>query len=367
VDQSNYVWDAESSLGYTPSQWQSDDIVVTRFLLAIPVDAPPNVYLNSLALASKDGAIPLQGLHGLPAPEIELGKQSIARGPVPATKPDLPIRYPSKAKFGDIQLLGSDAAGDVEAGGTWRLILFWQAGAKIPSNYKLRLTLTLPDGQEIARQEETLLKNTWPTRQWRPGDYIRSIHDLEIPKDAPRGKAVVRVSLWTPENKPVGRADGAPIAGIEIGGRAHTFSELKPQVPERAQFGDAIEMIGYDLPKTTVRPGEALNLNLYWHALKPADRSLTVFVHLLDAQGKVIGQSDSVPLGATAPTDTWLVNEYLADPYTFIVNGDALAGTASLEVGFYDATSGQRLPVTDEHRQVMGDHLVIGGLTVSPR
>ncbi|MBI4670557.1 MAG: hypothetical protein HY741_02665, partial [Chloroflexi bacterium] len=363
-DKMKYVWSEVSSLGYTPSQWQSDDVVITRLPIALPPDAPPQTYALDVALVSARGAIPLVRNGATPTSSVTLAETNVERGPAPQTKPDLEIRYPSKAKFGDIQLLGSDAAGEVAVGGVWRLVLFWQANAQLSSNYKLQLTALTEDGQEITRQEETLLKGIYPTKQWRAGDYVRSVHDLQIPADAPRGQAVIRVSLWTPDGKPVGRADGAPIAGIELAGRAHSFEKPSPQTARVARWGDAIEMIGYTLPQTTLRAGEPFEVTLYWHALKPAAKAYTVFVHVLDANGRVIGQKDAPPLNGDAPTDTWQRDEYIADTYAFDIARDAPLGAASLEIGFYDPASGQRLPVSDESGVTQGDHVIIQGLVV---
>lgn len=364
TDANGYEWSDAASLGYTPSQWQRDDLVVTRLSLAVSPDAPPQDYTLNLRLASAHGDIPLIKNDAPPASSIPLATRALTRGPVPQTKPELPIVYPSKAKFGAIQLLGTDAAGEAARGGAWRLVLFWHTDEKLAANYKLRLVATTEAGQEIARLEETLLKGIYPTRQWRAGDYVRSVHDLEIPADAPNGKAVVRVSLWTPDDKPVGRADGAPIAGIEVGGRAHTFEKPNPQIARTARFGDAIEWVGYDLPETNLRAGQPFHLKLYWRALQPTDKPYTAFVHLLDAHGRVIGQKDAPPLNGEAPTDTWVANEYLADEYSFEIAADAARGAAAVEIGFYDPQSGERLPVADDAGQ--GDRVLIEGLQLAP-
>ncbi len=364
TDANGYEWSDAASLGYTPSQWQRDDMVVTRLRLAIPPDAPPQEYTFKLTLSSAHGDIPLTKRDARPASSIPLATRALARGPVPQTKPELPIVYPSKAKFGDIQLLGTDAAGEAARGGKWQLVLFWHTQTKPAENYKLRIVATTEEGQEIARQEETLLQAIYPTRQWRAGDYVRSVHDLEIPADAPDGKAIVRVSLWTPDDKPVGRADGAPIAGIEIGGRTHSFAQPNPQVARAARFGDAIEWVGYALPETQLRAGQPFQLTLYWRALQPTDKPYTAFVHLLDANGRVVGQKDAPPLNGAAPTDSWVANEYIADEYSFEIAADAAPGAAAVEIGFYDPQTGQRLPVAGDAGQ--GDHVLIEGLQLAP-
>ncbi|NJN54501.1 MAG: hypothetical protein HC804_06955 [Anaerolineae bacterium] len=54
-----------------------------------------------------------------------------------------------------------------------------------------------------------------------------------------------------------------------------------------------------------------------WHCSgdpnRPFPASYRVFVHLLDAQGTVIAQSDSIPGEWTRPTTGWMPGEYILD------------------------------------------------------
>ncbi len=84
---------------------------------------------------------------------------------------------------------------------------------------------------------------------------------------------------------------------------------------------------------------------------------MTVFVHLLDEQGVIIGQSDGEPAGGSRPTSSWLPGEYIADQHSVRVRDDALLGSATLVVGLYDAATGQRIAWVDENGQVTGDSL----------
>ncbi len=133
-------------------------------------------------------------------------------------------------------------------------------------------------------------------------------------------------------------------------------------MPLTSRFGEAIQLVGYDLPKSNFRAGEEFNVNLAWKALGATDLPYTVFVHLLDANGLVIGQQDSQPLRGEAPTNTWQANEFISDPYEFSIAENAPPGPIVLEIGFYDPASGQRLPVTDADGNSLGDHLLLKGM-----
>ena len=363
-DNLHYTWNSIASLGYTPSQWQRDDVVVTLLPLRVPVDAPPQTYSFNLALASQNGTIPLVQKRDPPASPIQLGETIIARGEISDTKPDLDVRYPNQETFGDIEFFGSDAVGKAAAGTSWRVVLFWKANANPLQNYKLRLTARTVNGQELARHQEILLRDVYPTQEWRAGEYVRTVHDVEIPADAPRAHVQVRVFLFTPDDKPLGRADGASIASIEIVERVHSFGKPNPQHRRVARFGDAMELFGFDLPQTKLRAGDVFNITLYWHARGATEKPYVAFVHLLDANGKIIGKHDIEPMNGKAPTDKWQANEYITDAHTFEIAKDALKGAASVEIGFCDGATGARLPVSDADGNSLGDHLLIEELSV---
>jgi hypothetical protein len=291
--------------------------------------------------------------------EIALGSINITRGAI--AKPSLPVTYPSKQKFGDaLQLLGTDAVGEVAAGEAWRVALFWKTDTAISLDYKIRLRATTEDGKQIIVTQDDLIAPEYPTHNWRAGEYVRSIHDFKIPDDAPRGKVVVRLFVLDANGDIVGRTDGAPIAGIEITGRSHTFTAPNPKQKLNVRFGDSIELIGYDA--SAVRTNQPMTVTLYWHALAPTDKPYTVFVHLLDANNQILGQKDAPPMNGGAPTNAWVKGEYIADEYIFNVAAKA-TGAAVVEIGLYDPGTFARLSVFDNGNAI-GDHLILPRFTV---
>jgi hypothetical protein len=106
-----------------------------------------------------------------------------------------------------------------------------------------------------------------------------------------------------------------------------------------------VELLGYDLDPSELRAGQAMHVTLYWRALDEMEVSYTVFVHLLDRENRIWGQRDSIPGNGTLPTTGWVKGEVIADKYEFTVRPDAPPGEYLVEVGLYDAQTGQRLPV----------------------
>ena len=68
--------------------------------------------------------------------------------------------------------------------------------------------------------------------------------------------------------------------------------------------------------------------------------SLTVFTHLLDANERIRGQMDSIPLPGEALTTSWLPGEALGDEFELFVDPDAPVGTYAMEIGMYAPAQG---------------------------
>jgi hypothetical protein len=143
--------------------------------------------------------------------------------------------------------------------------------------------------------------------------------------------------------------------------------------PLEANLGDQVRLLGYDLVngrrgggepgegRVEVKPGDSLHLMLYWQALAPMDVSYTVFTHLLDGNNVIWGQHDSVPGGGSLPTTGWVVDQVIEDPYVITVKPDAPAGDYRIEVGMYDAATGQRLEVLSAAEESVGDRVLLLG------
>ena len=92
-----------------------------------------------------------------------------------------------------------------------------------------------------------------------------------------------------------------------------------PERPAEAVFGDAIRLAGYDLSPATLNPGGTAELTLHWQPLTRLDADFTTFVHLVDADGNKLSQSDHRPGGVFYPTSLWKPGETLADRHTLTV------------------------------------------------
>jgi 4-amino-4-deoxy-L-arabinose transferase-like glycosyltransferase len=132
------------------------------------------------------------------------------------------------------------------------------------------------------------------------------------------------------------------------------------QFQMEAHLGEYATLLGYDLNTTTLKPGQTLDLTLYWQAGERMDVDYTVFVHVVDGQGGIQGQHDGHPMDGRRPTTGWVAGEVIADEHLIPLKADVTPGQYRIEVGMYHWATGERLLVYDAQGQrIPGDQIVL--------
>jgi hypothetical protein len=80
-----------------------------------------------------------------------------------------------------------------------------------------------------------------------------------------------------------------------------------------------------------------------------------LFIHVLDGDGQMIGQHDGQPFGGEYPTSLWEAGERVRDARAF----ELPPAAQRLRIGWYDAQTGQRLPVYMPDGQPWPDNAVL--------
>ncbi|MFQ5435643.1 MAG: hypothetical protein ACE5FD_12265, partial [Anaerolineae bacterium] len=132
-----------------------------------------------------------------------------------------------------------------------------------------------------------------------------------------------------------------------------------------ADFGDQIALLGYDVHKDELRPGETFNLNLYWKAENDLDINYQSFVHILRPDGTLLAQSDHLNPGEF-PTRRWPLDKYVRDDHYLQIPAGASPGDYTVSVGLWVQAEGWRLPLLDASGAQIGDNAPLFNLTVLP-
>jgi hypothetical protein len=284
----------------------------------------------------------------------------------------LPARLPADASapnhtritFGDqAELVGyALPQKSVAPGNPLPVTLYWRAHTRIEEDFSVYIRLFDAAGNVVGRWNAFPGGGMYPTRFWQTDEIVVDSYRIPVSSDA-RGPSVGRVEVGLFRRVPLenlsardpqGAVITPTIARFKITGAASAQIEN----PVAYNFGDKISLVGYALPARAAS-GSDLSLKLFWRAQSVVEEDYMVFVHLVDARGKIIAQKDDQPQRGAYPMSFWDVGETIADEYALNIPRDALPGEYKIVVGVYRASDGTRLPVQGS------DHLILATLRIS--
>ena len=123
--------------------------------------------------------------------------------------------------------------------------------------------------------------------------------------------------------------------------------------------------MGYDIDVRRAKPGDSVQLTLYWQGLKTIRTDYTVFTHILGTDHTIAGQHDSTPRNGATPTSTWQPNAIMLDTHTLVIDPHAPPGVYIVVVGLYHAETGKRLPLLDDQLQYRDTHVLLSKLRIA--
>ncbi|HEV8639071.1 MAG TPA: glycosyltransferase family 39 protein [Chloroflexota bacterium] len=281
------------------------------------------------------------------------------RAALAASEPDAPP--PAAHLGGPARVLATLAPGDA-----LDVSLRWRALADVDEDYAV-FTHLLDHGQRlIAQDDEWPRRGFSPTSLWHSGQETLDRYRIRLRPDAPPGRYTLAVGLYrradlqrlTWSGQPTGR-DQIVLGSIKVAPPPPTEPVARRV---EARFGAAIRLLGFDdrLGAQSVVAGATLTVAPRWYVEAAPERDYTVFVHLVDAGGKLVANGDAPPLGGGYPTSVWEPGEQIADGYRIMVP-DGLRGPARLVVGLYRPDTGERLPIRPD-----ADSIVAAAFDVTP-
>jgi hypothetical protein len=140
---------------------------------------------------------------------------------------------------------------------------------------------------------------------------------------------------------------------------APSDSDPLTPAPLPADFGGQLAFLGYELLSEELGAGAEVALITAWRAVRKPEPPLSIFVHLLDPQGRIAGQSD----GLGANPDGLRPGDVLLHVHRFTVAPDAPPGRYWLQMGLYDPETMVRLPVAGQ----ASDRLLLTQVEVAAR
>jgi 4-amino-4-deoxy-L-arabinose transferase-like glycosyltransferase len=177
---------------YSTADWPAGAVVLDRYDLALPQDAPGGSYTLRLEVLDHESGQPA----GDPVALSELRIEEVDRRTIVP-----PIQYPRQANLGaQVEFLGYDLDRDeVAPGETLHLTLYWRALAPMEASYTVFTHLLDGANQIRAQQDNPPQGGSYPTTLWAPGEVVADPYALTVQADAPAGPHVIEVGLYLAE------------------------------------------------------------------------------------------------------------------------------------------------------------------------
>ncbi len=138
--------------------------------------------------------------------------------------------------------------------------------------------------------------------------------------------------------------------------------------PITIQFDTLVQLRGYAIDTTAVRPGEPIGIDLYWEVTGRPPGDYLLFVHLVDSEtGALVAQRDTHPGLGNFPSSQWQPGDRFVERLRLYVPETAyVPAMAEVRVGLY-APGSYRLGITDAATGAgLGDSFPLGGVALTP-
>jgi len=306
--------------------------------VALPSDMPPGSYELYLVLYD-DKAGPLTMAQGsgpfrstpIPVATVAVGLRPLADAPAP------PFAGGETAGGTPLHATGRWESWErLIAGVSTDLHISWQAQQELDTTGLIFRASAYDGNLNLLWQQIATPVNTLPPL-WEAGRTLRLSHAVKPQEGAP-GTTIVRLAVCAEQADVTlgcATADGVPV----ISQPPVMALAQPPQHAVGARWGETLTLVGYDLGWGDGGPG----LTLYWQAGEAPGGPLKRFVHLLDADGRIVAQSDELLSNNGIPVPYWRNGEYVVDHPQF--PSPQVTGVQAVCVGLYDAVTEERLPV----------------------
>ena len=273
-----------------------------------------------------------------------------------ANEPVLSNTFDAPIEFGNGMALGSYRV-RVQTAGRAQIVQLefeWQATRGIAEDFMVSVRAVDESGQVWGQTNSSPLGNFRPTSGWRPGEIIADHLGLLLWPGAPPGQYTIQVWLYR-------EADGSTVP-IRTGTHRETGGKLKlgdipvrlpayPPLPsvlgmsgESGYEFSGTLLLGYNLPMEDLRPGDALDVQLFWQCLRPALSQHTVSLWLEDNLGRVLSEVNDL-VSRRFPTNQWAPGQVVRDFHRLSLAPDLPAGRYAVRLRLEDGQGRLSEPV----------------------
>lgn len=241
-----------------------------------------------------------------------------------------------------IEFLGAQIdRGQAQPGDPIKVTLYWRALKPMDQLFTEFVHLIDEDGIIVAQRDTWPGRGMYPTIGWQPGRAFADEFYLHVPDGA---YAPDRATLQ------VGWVDAAGTRLNLIGPQGQTFADnaqplgsvtLTPRPGDfpnamQVNFGNTVELVGYEMSPRAIQPGGAVTVTLYWRSTAGFSADYQVFLNAIRPEtGRKSAEDTGRPLRGTLATTQWPVGQVITDVRVLKFPPTAKPGLLDIEVGWF--------------------------------
>jgi hypothetical protein len=252
---------------------------------------------------------------------------------------------------GEMMLLGYNLSpATVEAGGTFRLDLYWKAQHRLTTAYSAYARLKDAQSNLWSPKDSRRpggYRDYPPTTTWHLDEYAQDSYQIQVLPGTPPGEYDLVVGAFS--KAMLEELDVLDERGVAVGTslvigkltvlrprKPPSIEELEIEHPIAGRFGDELELMGYEMDRPVAQAGEGVHLTLFWRSLKEMNQPYTVLLQLTDEEGGIAAEK-TLPVASEAyPTTQWQADEVVRSQHYLPVPAGASAGRHRLQLTVVD-------------------------------
>jgi hypothetical protein len=268
-----------------------------------------------------------------------------------------------------IELLGAETdRTSVQPGDPIHVTLYWRALTSIDQSY-VEFVHLIDDSGIIAAQRDTWPgRGMFPTTLWKPNEVFADELTIDVPEAAfAPNDARLQVGLFADDGTRLKAVDSS---GHELDQDAVSLNQVAIlpypggfQNPIEANFGNKVDLIGYDMTSRSILPGEAVTVTLYWRSRSSFAADYSVFLNALRPTLRISAQDTGKPINGHFSTQVWQAGQVITDVRVLQFPSTAKVGQLDVEVGWF-LPKGDRLDVLAADGHVIDSRVLLSPIRI---
>lgn len=231
----------------------------------------------------------------------------------------------------------------------------WHKAAALDEDLHIVFRLADDQGRTWAQWDREPLWGQRPFTAWDLGERLTERYGLLLDAGLPPGTYQLWLSLRRKDGTSVpivslssaGIPVEAALGPVQVTRPAYPVlpAALEAQYHTDVELGGIARLVAYDLPPAPWKPGDTVQISLFWECRRAPGEELVSFVQLLDKDGRLMAAAEMPPTAGFFPTTRWQSGDIVLDRQELVLPAALPDGAYRLIVGLFRASDKARLSI----------------------